>query len=109
MDETTRILIRARRRLADPERWTKGTTARDRRGRPVHPSSRAAVRWCAMGALHAECLTASTGDRFEEALRRLAAVIELDGWRRPPGIADLNDGLGHEAVLELFDAAIRAK
>ena len=106
MDETTRILIRARQRLTDRRHWTKGTTARGARGRMAHPLSPEAVRWCAIGALHVECDSMAMDGRFREAVGRLEAVIDAPGC---DSIALLNDTLGHEAVLEMFDAAIRAK
>ena len=111
MDETTRLLIRARRRLSVPQRWTKGATARDARGRMAHPLSPAAVRWCAMGALHVEGEALVPDARFRGAVDRLMAALDA-APAGPPGcqsIPLLNDTLGHGAVLDLYDRAIRGK
>ena len=106
MDDTTRLLVRARRRLADPRRWTTGASARDAAGRAVPPVDAGATTWCAMGALQAEG-DARLGDRgFLRALRRLNGAIASPGCDQ---VSLLNDTLGHAAVLDLYDRAIRGK
>ena len=105
-DEVTKTLIRARRRITDPAHWTTHAAARDRAGLPALPRSRAAVAWCARGALEAE--TPWLGRRGGYALYcdcagRLSAVSGND---TPETV---NDERGHAAVLEMYDAAIRRK
>ena len=104
MDETTHILIAARRRLSDPHRWTKGAAARDARGRDVHPLDPAAVRWCALGAL--QVASDGVGERYHAAVVRLLEVRDGAGIDTIPS---LNDTGGRAAVLDLYDRAIRGK
>lgn len=113
-DASTELLKRARRRITDPQRWTQGAEAREAGGCPTavwHPE---AVRWCAIGALAAECCTARLtaggrwhvqldSDRFHLARQRLEAA------NQGAEVPTLNDHQGHGAVLALYDAAIREK
>jgi hypothetical protein len=46
-----RLLVRALELVINPERWTQGTWARDRRGVPTAPQSSTATSWCAAGAI----------------------------------------------------------
>jgi hypothetical protein len=48
---TKQVLSRARRTIQNPERWTKGTMARDRHGKPVASYDKSACQWCATGAI----------------------------------------------------------
>lgn len=45
-----RIVDRMDRILSSPERWTKGTLARDKNGRRVSCESDDAEKWCILGA-----------------------------------------------------------
>jgi hypothetical protein len=49
--EAVPIVLYATLLLADPERWTKHTCARDRSGTPVHAAADTAVSWSATGAV----------------------------------------------------------
>jgi hypothetical protein len=130
-DEVTALLKRARGRVADPEHWTKEAYATTEFGGRVAPRSPRASRWCAVGALQAELepvrssgaksrrgaalvFRAAYG-RLQEAVFTVAQVARPPGGARDPQVVErFNDRLavrerGHEALLAVFDEAIRAK
>lgn len=109
------ILVDARALLTDPEHWTQGTFARDRRGYPVSAASENAVCWCTYGAL----TKATPGGelRSTEVFRAAHAVIDLTVREMGFGsVVQLNDSYGHcgpgakaqvhGTVLLAFDLAI---
>jgi hypothetical protein len=117
--EVLAILKRARRRLTDPARWTQGESASAPAGAGIrflwdggHPL---ADRWCAVGALAAETCRVERGAGgwvvLRDAVRFKAAYLRLKRYCLPLGreVEEVNDGDGHQAVLALYDAAIRGK
>jgi len=117
------LLICARAKIADPAHWTREVEARDDLGVPCAPTYVYAKQWCALGALTA-CTTTPFDTTFDDALEVLAeramsfieyvigddrlfeqmhAIVDESGW-----VAAVNDVLGHEKVLELYDDASRA-
>lgn len=114
-DPVTDLLRRARRRITDPARWCQRTYAADAQGYGRRASDRTATRWCAVGALQAESYHAA-GLVVREAHRRLNGAAELPEAPNAEGVPIryqrvewVNDHLGHDAVLEVYDAAIREK
>lgn len=105
---TAEILRAARERIADPERWGKGAFAYDGLGQSVGPWREAAVCWCARGAVHRECGSASSrsAHRAEETLTEAVERLEFDVPDDAEPIAWVNDHHDHEVVLALFDRAI---
>lgn len=103
-DPVTALLQAARRRIADPARWTHGVQARDADGCGVDPLDDDAVAWCAAGALRREAAEedAHLFNLRGAAYQRLYAVTGRS-------VEDVNDAQGHATVLALFDAAIRGK
>jgi hypothetical protein len=111
-------LIKARALLADPARWTQHALAlaRDAAGEshpPNHPRSSsmfwawegiegndpAACSWCAIGAL--QHVTRASIKPFNLLTDAAETIYDLC-------ITDVNDKLGHDAVLEIYDHAIKA-
>jgi hypothetical protein len=102
MAEALRTLRAARKLIADPQRWTQGTEARNAGGSPTDVYSENAVRWCASGAIFR---AAPNGDAGADALRQASEVA----WRTYDlALPDVNDQFGHEAVLRVLDRAIAA-
>jgi hypothetical protein len=106
------VLRAARERISDPERWTKGESAKNAQGEWTTASASDACRWCAVGAVWCEAgATLMPGSPEIKALN--AAVRDLDG-RRGVGevsgwpVARFNDSkrTDHGEVLDLFDRAI---
>ena len=106
--ETIEILRSARALIDAPEKWTKGTEARDAHGFRVRFESPDAVCFCAVGALLGALHRAGNDDDGEcVALRRLRKAL-------PIGFADvvsLNDhpDTTHADIMAVFDRAIAAE
>jgi hypothetical protein len=107
-------LIQARALIADPARWTQHALARDAEGDshpPTHPHSifanweglqgtdSRACSWCAIGAIqHVK----------PSALKALKLLNAAAKTLYEANIAHVNDELGHDAVLTVYDHAIKA-
>jgi hypothetical protein len=94
-------LIAARALIADPKNWGKGDYATTREGESVPATSSQAACFCSYGAVGKV-----TGEEFPEAertaLRKAARRIHGPGT----GPITVNDNLGNEAALAMFDDAI---
>lgn len=95
---TLQILKEARLLISDPERWTKGTFARNSENDPVLPDDKQAVCWCAVGSVGKVCETDSEG--FGKVTNELSLIVA------PDFIGDFNDTHSHPEVLAMFDKAI---
>jgi len=95
---TVEVLRGARGLIADPERWTRQTNARDANGDAIHPCQSGATRWCASGAL---IRAAARGHVLGEVKARRALEAAT-----PLSLVSVNDKCGHQRVLALFDWAI---
>lgn len=93
-DQPATILIRVRDRIADPERWTSRSPARDAAGQSVPPRSQEATSWCLIGAVLMEGGRCG-GPEF----------IHLKRAALPSVVSIVNDR-GHAHALALCDAAI---
>jgi len=87
--------------IKDPERWTRGCFARTEAGTAVVPWDRTAAAWCAHGAL------------LRVACEDATPVVDAARTLFPADMADdvlplvrINDELGHEAVMQVFEKAI---
>ena len=127
------FLKQARELIRDRNRWTTTALARDAQGEAVDPFDDNAVCWCATGALAKVC--SGTISTHAEQSRVLDAVYDEDvygfleksvrpgvnlAWdalrrasaeeykRFPSQITpeSVNNELGHEAVLGMYDDAI---
>src|ERR1700694_5123421 len=97
------VLINARALIADRAHWTTGTLARAAAGHEVQWYDHSATKWCAMGAIYRAAYDL-VGDA-KEATRmgnEVARRVYPPRWLRG-GLATINDGLGHAAVLAVFD------
>lgn len=99
------LLVGARELLADPSRWTQGATARDQNGHPVLPREEEAVQWCARGAFL--CMEARLKVPKLSCRRALALLEESAFSTEGTGIVAINDKLGYDKVLAMYDEAIR--
>lgn len=95
------ILRAARARIEDPKNWTQGDFAKLADGRGATSYDPDAVCWCAIGAVRAEA-----GLRDEVVERYLVDAAQNHFSRRSPAM--VNDCIGHDAVLQMYDAAIAA-
>lgn len=94
------ILREARALIEAPERWTTGALARHVNDNPIGPREANAACWCALGAV--QRFTADGSDEQVEAVAYLQCAAAADGdW-----IVYINDHVGHDAVLRMYDRAI---
>lgn len=108
MSETSQALKDARELISDPINWTQEAFARDVRDIPVPTWGEHACSWCAIGALRKVC-----GNEISYINLLLNEDSPLFLLHRESHarfgvrfIQTVNDRLGHEAVLEVFDAVI---
>ena len=97
------LLINARKLIENKENWIRGLLAADVNNIPVKPENYKACKFCALGALGRVCPT-----NFEiqsKAIDILSNVARK--LYKTESITCVNDSLGHQAVLNLFDEAIK--
>ena len=85
--------------LASEQHWTSGAWARDVRDDRCSPLSRAAVRWCAMGALQ-RCAYDLIGN--ERSARDLADRIARRLVPGPGGLVFVNERGGYAVVSKVM-------
>jgi hypothetical protein len=98
------IIERANELIQDECNWCRGYLAVDAFGVSADPTSREAVRRCALGALVAAAyqLTNSKERSCELAVNALRPLCGSNT------VVLINDHRGHAAVLALFDEAMGA-
>lgn len=103
-DELKAILVAGRAKIANPEDWTQGVLARDSRGVSIAPESPKACTFCAAGAILSVCPEGmDTLSRYRHLWKKLdSAALQLYHVY----VHDVNDLIGHEAVLRVYDHAI---
>jgi hypothetical protein len=102
-------LQQTRELLSVPQRWTRGTLARDSRGLPVSPEDSSACRFCLLGALYRVASVKARTDDLAAvpAWHALLDLLPLDERNRPVYYPSaINDEQGRGAVLSLLDWAI---
>lgn len=95
------LLIRARKRINDPEHWTQGANARDKEGRVAWRGDSSATCWCAYGAV-----TTETRHISNVVARMRLVGLALIALRWQGDVMIYNDTHTHEQVLAVFDEAI---
>lgn len=96
-------LVAARAKIADSKNWIRGTPARDALGWPVSSDSKSACKYCGVGALLAVS-PLNNKDLFKNSYAAL--VASSDALYSERNVAKVNDALGHEAILWVYDRAI---
>lgn len=89
------ILTQARELLSNKARWTQGVYARNEEGKEVMSVDKDALCWCAIGAIKKASKLTWIGNEATNYLFRV---------RTDP--VKVNDVLGYEATMEMFDDAI---
>jgi hypothetical protein len=90
------LLVRARRLIEDPAHWTQNVCS-DGKG-----------RHCAVGAIYSAGGISSVSVLSEHPeVRSAIRGLDVAAWALGQhNIVDVNDLLGHDAILSCFDAAI---
>jgi hypothetical protein len=99
---TFQIIARAKELIQDERHWCRGYMAIDERGVGVDPTSKQAVKRCALGALLAAAYEL-VNDKTSAYELGVNALHPLCGSN---GVVVLNDHSGHAAVVALFDAVL---
>lgn len=101
----TEVLEQARALIADEAHWCQDALALDAAGIETDPTTDDAVQWCAIGAT---CRVTHDLEALDGADRLLWRAIPKvwPGWPLEATVSDVNDDLGHEAVMALFDRAL---
>lgn len=119
--KTSELLEAARKRIEDPQCWTKQAFARDKSGWIIGGGEleiedlmyllefqEGACQWCAVGALAAD---ADDADELVDGLGALnTAISKLYGVSADDDryrVALINDHGDHEQILKVFDTAIQ--
>lgn len=89
------ILTEAQERIRDPQQWAQGHYAYTKTGRACDYAAKGAVCWCAMGTLYKSRATKRVHTCIQEA---------ADGMFSR-AVIGINDILGHDAVMRMFDRA----
>ena len=99
IDNTLRVLVRARELIADERRWCRRAFARGWGGIPVPVQSLAARSFCAVGAIR------RAGRELGLSVNDARSALE---WQTVCPAQDWNDAPArtHRDVLAAFDAAI---
>jgi hypothetical protein len=102
------ILVKAKERISDPERWCQGYYALDSQGKTVSSEDLDATRWCAVGAVlrTAVELDPDEGYRLADEATTLLGVILPGTDVSINRVIRFNDANEHQDVLKLFDDAI---
>lgn len=99
MPSTKEVLISAKKLIANPDRWIRGSSAQDRDGNEVPVQN--GVSFCSLGAVDRIVFDPSNKElnyyEVEEALN--AASPDGDAIKT-------NDQRSHEEVMAMFDRAI---
>ena len=98
------IIERARALIADESQWCRGALARDGSGRQVDPTDAMARRRCAYGALVAAAFEL-VSDLSQAHDLADAAAREMHGGS---SMINVNDTMGHAAVLALMEGGMAA-
>lgn len=84
-----------KQQLSDPAAWTKGASARDAQGNPVHETSGQAVSWCLGGAINCH---PSRKDIFRSIVGVIGEGL-IAPWNDHPNRM-------HDEVMQVLDRAI---
>ncbi len=106
MSDVLRVLREARELIADKTRWTRRAFARSHAGLEIAATDTRATCWCGAGAVMLKAGEDLTGSLAWPAWASLCRASRELFWREPQFV---NDDLGHEAILQVFDAAIAAE
>lgn len=102
MSRTVDALKKAKALIQNRKRWIQGTPARDAKGYTCNPRSKAAVYFCAIGAV----VRVTKSKKPFDFLLAASEVQPIAGFDENYPIWGTNDERGHKATLAMFDRAI---
>jgi hypothetical protein len=89
-------LTAAQERIRDPQRWTRGISARTKTSAPCNAEDTEACQWCAFGSIN------SVGDHDRKGLD-LANIAAFTLFNA--NLVVVNDRHGHDAIMQVFTKA----
>lgn len=104
-EKAIEILEKAKTLIEDKSRWTTKAFARDRQGKICFYYSPEACQWCAEGAIGKAFTEVDFKDR-QERLKVSDLIYDVYNVAYQDMWVEVNDDLGHEAVMKLFDDEI---
>ncbi|HVI40738.1 MAG TPA: hypothetical protein VM577_08760 [Anaerovoracaceae bacterium] len=97
------ILKKAKEKISDPANWCREMIAQKADGTAAYNKDPEACKWCAAGAIWSSHEDSGlTRDAFQFMTKMIPELQET----KLQSIFEVNDVLGHEAVMNLFDLAI---
>jgi hypothetical protein len=110
---TIHVIREARNFIANPASWTQFDLARTMDNQSCKPWEPQAAKFCAFGALLKAAYDACGKFDLAWHFANSATVLILMGRdaaaQTPENLFEINDNLGRNAILELFDEAIAAR
>jgi hypothetical protein len=103
MSKALLVLKKAREKITDPSKWTKGSFAKTRNGFQAKPESTRACSWCSIGALRSAAFDLNIN---ASGIAQNYLNLSLPyGWIN---VVSFNDSTttDHSSVLRMFDDAI---
>lgn len=98
------ILTAARDLIAEEDRWTQGTSARDSEGNEVLFDNPKATCWCALAAIS----KASDDETSEESDQATTLLRKVTLQRTGLYVSQFNDAYPHKVVIQAFNEAIES-
>lgn len=103
--DTIKFLKEARALITNPKNWTSGSYARNAKGEGTDPDSSEAVCWCGAGAIFKVTDGYASIGPNRNAPKAWAAFASFNDFTKTT-IPNINDALGHDAILKAFDNTI---
>jgi len=98
-------LVAARKVIANPENWCKGSTLQTPDGECTSYVQEA-TKFCAIGAIHKALNTPDTAVTADFEITYAALTETLESLGIQPYVGEYNDSVDHPTILKLFDLAI---
>lgn len=105
---TIKVLRAARKIVANEGTWTSGVFAKDAANVTIACTDPLAARWCAVGAVQVSRhrFGLPNWEDADPLLCALDRIAQLE-YGNNANLACVNDDIGRDAVLGIFDIAIR--
>jgi hypothetical protein len=98
-------LIKAKKLISDPKKWTQGWYAKNNHGQYTWPAHEDAVCFCSIGAV----IKIDGRPPYANAVEREAKLLDAAARKLNFGsYIELNETSDHRTVMKMFDLAIEA-
>ena len=103
LEEKLKVLKKAKGRIWYKKNWTTGICARDSDNASVHSKDPNAICWCAYGAI---VWATANYPQLDEVVAYIEEIVPI--VKENSGIVAINDKQGHEAIIRVFNQAIKS-